>query len=172
MKPVKLKRDFFKRPTLKVARELIGKTLVRNLGSKTIKDIITETEAYVGPNDLASHASRGRTKRTEVMFAKAGTAYVYMIYGMYFCFNVVTEKEDYPAAVLIRATKKVSGPGRLCKFFRIDKRLNREDIVKSKKIWIEDDKKIINSKSIKKTKRIGVDYAENYKDKLWRFVIK
>lgn len=172
MKPTKLKRGFFKRPTLKVARELIGKTLARKTGSKTIKDIITETEAYIGPNDLASHASRGRTKRTEVMFAKAGTAYIYMIYGMYFCFNVVTERENYPAAVLIRAAKNVSGPGRLCKFFHIDKRLSWEDITKSKKIWIEDGKKTIDRKSIKKTKRIGVDYAGSYKGKPWRFVVK
>lgn len=172
MKPAKLKRDFFERPTLKVARELIGKTLVCKIGSKTIRDIITETEAYVGPHDLASHASRGRTKRTKVMFAKAGTAYVYMIYGMYFCFNIVTEKENYPAAVLIRATKNASGPGRLCKFFHINKRLNGEDVTKSKRIWIENGEKNINPKLIKKTKRIGVDYAKSYKDKLWRFVLK
>lgn len=172
MKPAKLKRDFFERATLKVAGELIGKTLVRKIGSKTIGDIITETEAYIGPHDLASHASRGRTRRTEVMFAKAGAAYVYMIYGMHFCFNVVTEKENYPAAVLIRATKNVSGPGRLCKFFHIDKRLNGEDITKSKRIWIEDGEKNISPKLIKKTKRIGVDYAKSYKDKLWRFVLK
>lgn len=172
MKTAKLKRDFFNRPTLKVARELIGKTLVRKIGLRTIKDIITETEAYVGPHDLASHASRGRTKRTEVMFAKAGTAYVYMIYGMYFCFNVVTEKENYPAAVLIRSTRSVSGPGRLCKFFHIDQRLNREDITKSKKLWVETGEKTIDSKLIKKTKRIGIDYAKSYKDKLRRFVVK
>src|SRR3989344_1684125 len=95
----KMLNYFFEKPTLGVARNLLGKILVRKWRGKTIKGTITETEAYCGPEDKASHASRGRTKRTEVMFGEAWTIYVYLIYGMYYCLNIVTEKKDYPAAV-------------------------------------------------------------------------
>ena len=100
-----LKRSFYVRPTLEVARDLLGKILVRKTGRKEIRAVITETEAYVSEDDLASHASKGRTPRTEPMYGEAGHAYIYMIYGMYHCFNIVTEKKDFPAAVLIRAVK-------------------------------------------------------------------
>ena len=173
MSQKKLTRTFFNRPTLKVAKELLGKFLVRKIGGKIIKAMITETEAYCGPKDLACHASKGRTKRTEVMFGPAGHAYVYLIYGMYYCLNIVTEDEGYPAAVLIRAVDAagVNGPGKLCRFFKIDKTFNGEDLIKSKRLWIEEGIKI-KPEQIKRSKRIGVDYAGEYKDKPWRFFLK
>lgn len=132
-----LTRDFYEYNTLKVARDLLDKFLVRKIGKKIIAGMITETEAYCGPNDLASHASRGRTPRTEIMFGPPGRAYIYIIYGMYYCLNIVTEKKGYPAAVLIRGVKidgvdysKTNGPGKLCKFLKIDKKLNGIDITK------------------------------------------
>lgn len=198
MKNHKLKREFFDRPTIKVAKELLGKFLARKIGNKVTRVMITETEAYVGPKDLASHASRGRTKRTQVMFGPPGYAYIYLIYGMYYCLNLVTEKNDYPAAVLLRAGKlatsdwllaarkknnslivsrhslmtNLDGPGKLCKFLKIDKFLNQEDITASEKLWLEDRGIKIRPAQIKRTKRIGIDYAGKYKDKRWRFVLK
>ena len=117
-----LKRNFYNQDTLIVAKSLLGCFLMRKVNGKIIKAKITETEAYRGKNDLASHASRGRTPRTELMFGEAGHAYIYMIYGMYHCLNIVTEKKDFPAAVLIRSVKiektnykKTNGPGKLWK---------------------------------------------------------
>ncbi|MDO8492344.1 MAG: DNA-3-methyladenine glycosylase [bacterium] len=176
----RLTRAFFNRPTLTVAKELLGKFLVRKIGRKTITAMITETEAYCGPNDLASHASRGKTPRTEIMFGPPGHAYIYLIYGMYHCFNIVTEKENYPAAVLIRAVAPtyrrgngpVNGPGKLCRYFQIDKSLNNEDLTENKRLWVEDCKTKIKPNQIRRLPRIGVGYAGSYKDKLWRFFIK
>jgi len=155
-----------------VAKELLGRFLVRKMGRKKIRAMITETEAYCGPRDLASHASRGRTKRTEVMFGPPGHAYVYLIYGMYYCLNIVTEAENYPAAVLIRAVDAcgVNGPGKLCRFLKIDKSLNGEDLTRSRRLWVEEGAKI-KPNQIGRSKRIGVNYAESYKNKLWRFHI-
>ena len=104
-----LTASFFARPTLRVARELLGKVLARNQNGKKFSGIITEVEAYIGAKDLACHASRGRTKRTEGLYAKPGTLYVYLIYGMYWCLNIVTERKDFPAAVLIRAVEPLEG---------------------------------------------------------------
>src|SRR2546428_9717772 len=103
--PAKLARSFYSRSTLDVASDLLGKVLVRRLGRKNLAGKIVETEAYVGPHDLACHASKGHTPRTSVMFGRPGYAYVYMIYGFYFCLNVVTEPLGYPAAVLIRGVE-------------------------------------------------------------------
>ncbi|MBI2063627.1 MAG: DNA-3-methyladenine glycosylase [Candidatus Yanofskybacteria bacterium] len=169
----RLGTTFFNRSTLTVAQELLGKFLVRRIRRKTISVMITETEAYCGPSDLASHASRGRTKRTEVMFGPPGHAYIYLIYGMYHCFNIVTEKEDYPAAVLIRAidAEGVNGPGKLCRYFQINRSLNNEDLTASKKLWLEDRKVKVKPSQIKCFPRIGIDYAGSYKNKLWRFVL-
>ncbi|MBU1131242.1 DNA-3-methyladenine glycosylase [Patescibacteria group bacterium] len=169
-----LPKKFFKQKTLKVARQLLGCFLIRQIGKKKIIAKIIETEAYCGPKDLANHASKGRTKRTEVMFGPAGHVYVYLIYGMYYCFNVVTEKEGYPAAVLIRGVEinnqEILGPGKVCRELKIDKSLHGVDLIKSNKIWLESYKGIKNRK-IKKMPRVGVDYAGEYKDKLWRFVL-
>ena len=182
---MQLKRKFFNRDTVIVARELLGKYLVRKVRNKVIRAKITETEAYCGPNDLACHASKGMTPRTKVMFGPPGHAYIYLIYGMYHCLNIVTEKEGYPAAVLIRTAEilnpkseflnkskipnpKLSGPGILCRELKIDKTLNGMDICAGKGLWLEDGEKIPRSR-IKKSKRIGVEYAGKWKDKLWRF---
>lgn len=160
-----LTKDFFKRDTLTVAKELLGKFLV--LGDKSL--IITEVEAYDGHDDLASHASKGKTARTEVMFGSAGRWYVYLIYGMYWMLNIVTGDEDYPAAILIRGAveldknnqviKKYSGPGKLTKALRITKSLNNLMASKKSKLWIEDRGVKILPKQIKKSARIGVNYA-------------
>ncbi len=175
---MRLNRNFFNRNTVVVARELLGKYLVRKIGRKIIKAKITETEAYCGPTDLACHASKGLTPRTRVMFGLPGHAYVYLIYGMYHCLNIVTEKEGYPAAVLIRAAKipnskiqMTNGPGKLCRELKIDKNLNSADICKSRELWIEDGEEVPKNK-IRKSKRIGVEYAGKWKNKLWRFSLQ
>jgi DNA-3-methyladenine glycosylase len=129
MPRMRLLRAYFNRPTLMVARSLIGKYLVRSIGGREIAGKIIEVEAYIGPRDKACHASKGKTQRTEVMFGPSGRAYVYLIYGMYHCLNVVTEREEYPGAVLIRAIEVdgvlIDGPGRLCRAMQIDRSLNR-----------------------------------------------
>src|SRR5258708_3762329 len=165
----RLDRKFFERSTLIVARELLGKYLVRRVNGKIIAAKITETEAYHGLKDKASHASRGKTTRTAVMFGPPGHAYVYLIYGMYHCLNIVTRPDEFPSAVLIRGVEGIAGPGKLCREFKIDKSLNTADIINSKEIWIED--RGLTEGRIKRTPRIGVDYAGEYKDKLWRFVL-
>ena len=169
---MKLNRNFFNRDTLIVAKELLGKFLVRKAGDKTIRAKITETEAYCGPDDLACHASKGMTPRTKVMFGPPGHAYVYLVYGMYHCLNIVTEKKGYPAAVLIRGVELdgMNGPGKLCRGLKIDKTLNGTDICAGKELWLEDGKDIPKNK-IKKSKRIGVEYAGKWKDKPWRFYL-
>ena len=171
-----LPEEFYARNTPKVAQNLLGCFLVRKYRGKIWRGMITETEAYAGQDDLASHASRGRSPRTEVMFGEPGRAYVYMIYGMYFCLNIVTEKNDFPAAVLIRSVeienidvKKTDGPGKLCKFLKIDKKLNKWDITKGGKLWIEPRDAKIRIPKIQRSKRIGIDYAKHCKEYLWRF---
>lgn len=169
----KISRHFYNQKTLKVAKELLGKFLIHKIGRQKLVGMITETEAYCGPNDLASHASRGRTPRTEIMFGEAGHAYIYLIYGMYYCFNIVTERKNYPAAVLIRGVKAkeaINGPGKVCQYLKIDKKLNGADLTGSK-LWVEDRGVQIKKSAIKRGKRIGVDYAGRYKDKKWRFYI-
>ena len=165
---MRLSRNFYNRKTLTVAKELLGKYLVRRIDRKTVRVKITETEAYCGFHDLASHASKGLTPRTKVMFGPAGFTYVYLIYGMYNCLNIVTEKEGYPAAVLIRGVEGYNGPGKVCRFLKIDRALNNIDITRSKDVWIENGS---SPDKIKTGKRIGVDYAGKWKNKLWRFTL-
>lgn len=185
---MKISRPFYEQPTLEVARQLLGKYLIRkHPDGKTVGRIL-ETEAYVGPQDLACHASRGRTARTEIMFGPAGHAYVYFIYGMYYCLNIVTEEKDHPSAVLIRALEPVegielmkarrrtethrnlaSGPGKLCQAFAIDKFLNGADICGGV-LYVEDRGE--RAPKILATPRVGVDYAGKWKDKPWRFLIR
>lgn len=167
-----LKQSFFKRPTLKVAEELIGKFLVRNIRGKEYTHMITETEAYDGFEDKASHAHHGKTKRNEVMFREAGYIYIYFTYGMHYMLNVITGEEDYPAAVLIRAVDKISGPGRLTKKLSITKTLNNKLLEKDSRLWIEDRGVKISKTQIKRTPRIGINSAHEWKDKLYRFVLK
>jgi len=185
---VKLPRSFYEQPTVEVARQLLGKYLVRKHRDGITIGRIVETEAYVGPEDKACHASRGRTARTEIMFGPAGHAYVYFIYGFYYCLNIVTEEKDFPSAVLIRAvepldgielmkvrrrTEKLhnlaSGPGKLCQAFAIDKSLNGADIC-GKILCVEDRGEPMPKISARP--RVGVDYAGKWKDKPWRFLIR
>ncbi|OGZ64267.1 MAG: hypothetical protein A3A98_02710 [Candidatus Staskawiczbacteria bacterium RIFCSPLOWO2_01_FULL_40_39] len=175
-----LQKSFFDRDTETVARELLGKFLVRKIGNKEIPVMITETEAYDGPDDQASHASTGRTNRTEVMFGHPGTWYVYLCYGMYFMLNIVTREQHYPAAVLIRgATLEnhdkvlLNGPGKLTKFLAVDKNLNNKKTDKATGLWLEDRGVGISEKQIIKTSRIGVAYAGPvWSAKKMRFVLE
>lgn len=167
-----LPSTFFNKKTLKVAQELLGKTLVRKVDGKIIRQKIVETEAYVGPQDLASHSSRGKTPRNEIMFREAGTIYVYFTYGMHWMLNIVTEQKDYGSAVLIRGTEAVSGPARLTKSLKIDKKLNGQKLGRKSGLWIEEGEKILG-KNILQTARIGVDYAKDgWNKKPYRFVLK
>jgi DNA-3-methyladenine glycosylase len=175
--PVRLGRDFYEQPTLLVARDLLGCWLVHDLPDGRREGRIVETEAYVGSEDLACHASRGRTARTEVMFGPPGHAYVYLIYGMYHCLNVVTEGVGYPAAVLIRAlepgsgvTLPANGPGRLCRVLGIDRRHNGQDLVSSG-LFIERQADRLPDERVRITPRIGVDYAGEWAARPWRFVV-
>lgn len=176
----RLSRAFFARDTLKVARELLGKTLVRKIGRKIFRARITETEAYCGPDDKASHAAKGRTLRTSPMFGLSGVLYVYLIYGMYHCLNIVTEREGYPAAVLIRGLVPVSknlksadlnGPGKLCRALAVDRELNGTDSITGNKLWIED-APAVSSALVRNSGRIGVEYAGAWKRKPWRFFLE
>jgi DNA-3-methyladenine glycosylase len=170
-----LPQSYFNRSTLIVARSLLGKYLVKQHGRRTLAGKIVEVEAYVGPHDLACHASKGRTIRTEVLFGPPGTCYVYLIYGMYHCLNVVTEKADYPAAVLIRAVEAegqlIDGPGRLCRAFSIDRSLNRIDMTARRHLWFEDRGAKVPQRKVGTFPRIGVDYAGTWADKPYRFRI-
>lgn len=173
---IKLKRDFYDRDTILVAKDLLGKYLVHQIGEEKRIAKIVEVEAYLGPHDLAAHSARGLTPRTKVMFGPPGYAYVYLIYGMYYCFNVVTEHDGHAAAVLIRALEPVEnirlrtqGPGLLCKAMGIDKRLNGHDL-ESEDFYLTEGKR--EKFTIVKAKRIGVDYAKHWAHRLLRFYIK
>jgi DNA-3-methyladenine glycosylase len=172
-----LPRFFYDRDTILVARELLGKTLVHVTGGVTRSGRIVEVEAYLGPHDLAAHSSRGITPRTKTMFGPPGHAYVYMIYGMYYCMNVVTEPEGHASAVLLRALEpvrniegKTSGPGLLCRAMGIDKGLNGHDLV-SENFCIAA-MPGAEPVSIVEKPRIGVDYAGPWAAKPLRFYIK
>ena len=168
-----LPRDYFDRPTLEVARSLVGKYLVREQGSGLIVGRIIEVEAYIGTEDKACHASKGRTARTDVLFGPPGHAYVYLCYGMYEMLNVVTEQEGFPAAILLRAVecegKLIDGPGRLTRAFDIDRRLNRCDLTLGQSLWFEDRGEIESTGVLNTHPRIGVDYAGEWAHKPWRF---
>lgn len=183
---MRLGRAFYCQPTLTVARQLLGKTLVSKTPFGDLEGEINEVESYIGEDDLASHARVGKTSRTQVMYNEGGYSYVYLIYGMYYCFNVVTERPDYPSAILIRSiipTKGIpimmknrltsrlqqlnlaSGPGKLCQALGITNAHNGIDLTTSKFLWIEDREKEILS--FQATPRIGITRAT---EKLWRFV--
>jgi len=185
---VKLPRAFYEQTTTDVAKQLLGKYLVRRHSQGDTIGRIVETEAYIGPQDLACHASRGRTPRTDVMFGPAGHAYVYFIYGFYNMLNLVTEAKDHPAAVLIRAVEPTrgielmktrrqngalrnlaSGPGKLCQAFAIDRSLNGADL-RGDVLFVEDRGHPIPK--FQATPRIGVDYAGKWKSKPYRFIVR
>lgn len=172
-----LARDFYDRDPILVSRELLGKYLVRSVDAVNRIGKIVEVEAYLGPHDRAAHSARGRTLRTEVMFGPPGHAYVYMIYGMHFCMNVVTERVGQASAVLIRAVEpvqnivgKTSGPALVCQAMQIDRRLNGHDLV-SDDFYIASPA-VLERFAIVRRPRIGVDYAGAWATKLLRFYIK
>ena len=166
----RLGQDFFNRKTILVARELLGKFLVREREGVREAYMITEVEVYDGSLDKASHASRGKTKRNALMFGEAGYWYVYFTYGMHWMLNVVTREEGYPAAVLIRGVEGISGPARLTKRFGIDKNLNGLSVSKKSGLWIEDRGVEIVSRKIKKGPRVGIASAgPEWAAKPWRF---
>lgn len=172
-----LPRDFYDRDPILVARELLGKHLVLRVGGVERVGRIVETEAYLGPHDLAAHSARGRTARTEVMFGPPGHAYVYLIYGMHHCMNVVTEAEGRASAVLLRALEPVRnldphtrGPGLLCKAMGIDRRLNGHDLL-SPVFHIEPPAEAARIAIVRRP-RIGVDYAGAWARRLLRFYIR
>jgi DNA-3-methyladenine glycosylase len=173
----RLERSFYDRDTIQVAQELLGKLLVRVVGGVQRVGRIVEVEAYLGPHDLAAHSARGLTPRTRVMFGPPGHAYVYLIYGVYHCMNVVTQPEGTAAAVLLRALEPVAnvagrtqGPGLLCRALDIDKRLNGHDLL-SEDFFVAGDAAAARF-SIVKRPRIGVDYAGIWARRLLRFYIR
>jgi DNA-3-methyladenine glycosylase len=174
----RLPRDFYDRDTQLVARELLGMHLVRRVGGLRRVGRVVETEAYLGPHDLASHSARGRTRRTEVMFGPPGYAYVYLIYGVHHCLNVVTEREGHAAAVLIRALEPVrnvegstKGPGLLCRALGIDLRLNGHDLVEGGELFLAEPGRS-EPFGVVARPRIGVDYAGAWAERPLRFTIR
>ncbi len=196
----KIQREFYTREdTLQIAQDLLGKILVvPDENGKRVSAKIVETEAYLGAVDKAAHSyNNRRTKRTETMFAVGGTVYIFFIYGMYFQFNVVAGKINTPHAILIRAVEPLenieimrkrrnakrknpdskipdkyltSGPGKLCIALGIDKTFNNADLL-GDKVWLEEGEKLPKNKIVA-GKRIGIDYAEEYAEKPWRFWVK
>ncbi len=165
----KLTKEFFHRPCLKVAPDLVGKLLVHQVGDTRHVLRICETEAYCGETDTACHAHKGRTKRTEVLYAPAGTIYIYLCYGIHWLLNIVTGEENQPEAVLIRACIEAPGPGKLTKKLRITGELNRKTVENSS-LWLADDGLRPN---IRTDKRVGIGYAvQEDQDRLWRFIME
>ena len=193
-----ISKEFYNRSALDVAQDLLGKVLVREVDGKILKGKIVETEAYIGLIDKACHAYNGRrTKRTEVLYEDGGVSYIYFIYGLYHCFNVVTNKKDIAEAVLIRAIEPINeldyisnirynkryneltkaqlknltnGPSKLCLAYLLNKDLNAVKLYEKGAVYITDDNN--EDFEIVESKRIGIDYAEEAKDFLWRFYIK
>ena len=167
---IRITRNFFIRDVLDVAPELIGKIIcIKLLDGATGRFQITEVEAYRGREDLACHASKGRTARTEIMFQEGGRLYIYFIYGMYWMLNIVTGEKDNPQAILIRGLENLKGPGILTRSLGIERSFYGEDLVTSERIWIEDAGVV---PTIKTSPRIGIDYAGEYwKTRLWRYYI-
>jgi DNA-3-methyladenine glycosylase len=172
-----LARSFYNRPAETVARELLGTLLAHRVDGDLRVGRIVEAEAYLGPHDLAAHSARGRTARTEVMFGPPGHAYVYLIYGIYNCLNVVTEPEGHASAVLIRALEPIQsiegstkGPGLLCRALAIDRRLNGHDLLSDDFFVAATDRS--EPFTIVARPRIGVDYAGEWAAKPLRFYIE
>ncbi|MFB0534365.1 MAG: DNA-3-methyladenine glycosylase [Anaerolineae bacterium] len=187
---IRLDRTFYYQPTLQVAQGLLGQQLVRVVGGQRLSGRIVETEAYIGEADRACHASRGRSPRTEVMYGPPGHAYVYFIYGMHHCSNVVTEEAGFPAAVLIRALEPMeglewmrrhrpgrpddqltNGPGKLCAALAIDRTLNGVDLCTSRVFFIEEGRTVADEE-VATSSRIGIRSDEVARSRPWRFYIK
>jgi len=166
----RLSSAFFTRDVLFVAPELVGKKIAISQGDGKIRRfLITETEAYRGPEDLACHASKGRTPRTEVMFHSGGRIYVYFVYGMYWMLNFVAGGENNPQAALIRGIEGFNGPGKLTRTLGIDRSFYGVDLATSDRIWVED---AGIYPEIKTGPRVGINYAgEEWMIKPWRYYI-
>jgi len=165
-------KNFRAKSTLAVAAGLLGKFLTRRIGQKKISLMIAEVEAYDGFSDKASHASRGKTERNKIMFGEAGNWYVYFTYGTHWMLNIVTGPKNYPAAVLIRGTDKISGPARITKYLKINGKFNGKPANRKTGLWIEDRRIKIKPSEIKSAKRIGVDYAGSYwSRRKWRLYL-
>lgn len=177
----RLNRETFNQPTLRVARDLLGKFIVRSDEGRRLSAMIAEVEAYKGPGDRACHAYQGRrTARVEPLYCDGGTVYVYLVYGIHWLLNFSTAGAGKPEGVLVRAIvadpsgerKLFVGPGRVTQYLKIDKRLNGADAVDSKQIWLEDRGVRIPAKSVRKGPRVGVDFAGPYwAARAWRFWI-
>ena len=189
IKGKRLSRSFFVRPdkdktygerSVKIAESLIGKFVVRRIGRKKIFGRIVEVEVYAGPKDRAAHSFGGKvTPRNKVMYQRGGHAYVYLVYGMHWQMNIVTGNEGEPQCVLLRALEVpeggriASGPGKLCRYFRLNKSFHGEDTTSSRRLWLEDRGEKIDPKDIVRAKRIGIDYAGPYwSSRRWRFYLK
>lgn len=163
-----LEQTYFSARAVDLAPDLIGKLLCRNLDGKVERRRILETECYFGEEDTACHAHKGRTPRTDIMYASGGKTYVYLCYGMHHMLNLVTGKEGHPEAVLIRGVEGAVGPGRVTKLLRMDRSLNAKDLCPACNIWVEDDGVRLPCTA---TPRIGIGYAsEEDRNRLWRFV--
>lgn len=168
---MKLAAEFFHRGALDVARDLVGKVIVRRLSDGTLlSERISETEAYCGEEDKACHASKGRTNRTEILYGDSGFIYVYLCYGMHWLMNVITGEKDMPQGVLIRAGEVHDGPAKLTKYLKVNGDFNKRKIYDDSEIWIEDDG---FRSEIVTAPRVGIDYAGEYwRDIEWRFIAK
>ena len=166
----KLGIDFYRQDAVTVAEKLLGKILVRKFDDgTTVRYRISETEAYLGEEDKACHASKGRTPRTEIMYGDGGAIYVYFIYGMYWLLNVVTGTRNNPQAVLIRGIDNIIGSGRVGRELKIDRSFYGINLLTSEQMWIEDAPDVEN---ITAAPRVGIDYAgEIWKNKPWRFIL-
>lgn len=166
----RLTEKFYHRPCLEVARDLVGKVVVHHTDAGELALRITETEAYCGESDTACHAHKGKTKRTRVLYEKAGTSYVYLCYGMHWLLNVVTGEENQPEAVLIRACQDANGPARLTKKLQITGAHNERDLITDPELWIADDGFRC---CVTTDKRVGIGYASaEDQNRLWRFILK
>ncbi len=162
------RQDFYLQDALDLAPELLRCYIIRNNGDNLQRCKITEVEIYRGEEDLACHACKGRTNRTETMYRKGGYLYVYLVYGIHWMLNIVSGKENEPQALLIRGIEGISGPGRVSRYLGIDKSFNGESLMDSRRIWLEKSEDIPRYIT---TPRIGIDYAgEPWKSKLWRFI--
>lgn len=182
MRHKRLGRKFFTRDTLKVCQDILGKYIIRIYRNKKIIGKIVEVEAYIGPKDKASHAFGGKiTKRNIAEFMIGGHVYIYLVYGMYWQFNISTGKEGKPECILIRAVEPIlnlkdkegTGPGRFCRAFHLNKSFYGEDVTKSKRLWLEDRGYQTLKNEIATSPRIGIDYAGPiWAKKPWRFYLK
>jgi DNA-3-methyladenine glycosylase len=179
--PVRLGREAFNRPTLVVARDLLGKFIVHAQGGRCRSAMITEVEAYKGPHDLASHARGGRrTARVEPLYGDGGTTYVYLVYGLHWLLNFATAGAGRPEAVLVRGVlagtsdvpEPIAGPGRVARHLRIDQRLTGLDATISRRLWVEDRGIELPARALRRGPRVGIDYSGPYwAARPWRFWI-